>query len=150
MRAITETGMTLKQISESTGIRLSTIKRRYYNGDRGDFLRRSTNYRFCTTETHRKAWRLLANIKNKCYNEFCEGYSQAGAKGCVICPEWEDKHTFYRWLEGQKYDGSQWLIRIDADGDFDPDNCVLAPKEQARKMIVHNRHMCKEDKNVNV
>ena len=80
---------------------------------------------------------VWCGIKGRCYNPNHRSYKNYGGRGIVMCPEWRDNfEAFKEFMIGQGYDetlpiGYQTIERININGNYEPDNCKLAPiKEQ--------------------
>jgi len=73
-------------------------------------------------------------IKKRCYDRRNKNYKYYGAKGITVCEEWRDFMNFYSWLKEHKYEKGLHIHRIDPDGPYCPDNCViLTPAEHKIK-----------------
>jgi len=63
-------------------------------------------------------------MKTRCYNPNCTGFHKWGGKGIQVCDEWlNDFQAFYNWAISNGYSDELTLDRIDADKDYEPDNC---------------------------
>lgn len=99
------------------------------------------NSKSCGCERSRKSkhgmiktalYRVWANIKTCCYNEYNKRYKYYGARGIVMCDEWRnDFVAFYDWAieNGYKEEKlpngrNKWTLkRIDVNGNYEPNNC---------------------------
>lgn len=69
------------------------------------------------------------NIKQKCYNKTNISYRFYGARGIKVCERWRKNYHAFIADMGERPPGMV-LDRIDGDGDFNPFNCVWAPRKQ--------------------
>lgn len=71
-----------------------------------------------------RVYRLLQNMKERCYNEKAENFKYYGARNIGVCDEWRNDPTlFVKWALSNGYSGKLQIDRIDNDGDYTPDNC---------------------------
>lgn len=69
------------------------------------------------------------SMKGRCHNPRHTGYQRYGGQGITVCEEWRNSFTAFReWAYANGYDegaphGECTLDRIDADGDYCPENC---------------------------
>ena len=81
--------------------------------------------------TRDRARRTWNGIKNRCYNTKCKDYKSYGGKGVVICDEWLDFDTFYKWYCDNYYEVDGEYMAIDKDvlggNIYSPETCIMLP-----------------------
>lgn len=53
-----------------------------------------------------------------------------GGRGVCVCDEWGDYMTFFEWAKANGYKRGLSIDRINADGNYEPDNCQWATVEE--------------------
>lgn len=79
--------------------------------------------KYADKETHRRIRKTLENIKSWCRNKNVRSYKLYGAKGIIVCDEWNDAHNFINWSLNNGYSDTKFLERVSDDGNFCPANC---------------------------
>lgn len=84
---------------------------------------------------------ILRLMKMRCYNPKHMHYNSYGGRGIGICDEWRnDTGAFIEWALSHGYRDGLTIDRIDADGNYCPENCQwLTMSENARKSIVDRK-----------
>lgn len=81
--------------------------------------------------SHTNAYRSWQAMKSRCDDPSNKFYADYGGRGITYAAEWADFETFYDDLGERK--SSESLDRMDAGGNYTPDNCQwLAKGEQQR------------------
>lgn len=81
--------------------------------------------------TKSKLYKVLNGMKNRCYNKNTYNYKYYGGRGIVVCDEWlDDFMNFYNWAMDNGYREGLSIDRIDANGNYEPDNCRWKTSKQ--------------------
>jgi hypothetical protein len=85
-----------------------------------DLLSAVTTHGGRKTELY-KHWCLM---KTRCYYPKYDHYDRYGARGIIVCPEWEnDFATFREWAVNNGYVDGLQIDRINTNGNYEPANC---------------------------
>lgn len=80
----------------------------------------------------KKLYNILHHMKERCYNPNDHKYKDYGARGIIICDEWNNSinglDNFIKWAYENGYDkdanyGECTIDRIDVNGNYEPSNC---------------------------
>lgn len=75
--------------------------------------------------------RIWSAMKQRCYNPNNEAYKNYGGRGIKVCDEWKNDFTkFCSWALCNGYSDELSIDRIDNDGNYEPNNCRWATREQ--------------------
>jgi hypothetical protein len=80
-------------------------------------------------------YRLLQNIKARCMHPSATNYAYYGGRGIRVCEEWAaSPERFVTWAEAHGWRPGLDIDRIDADGDYTPDNCrFISHRENSQR-----------------
>lgn len=79
----------------------------------------------------RGIWRQL---KQRCGNPNNKDYRYYGARGVMVCEEWQSFRDFEAWALDNGYQEGLTIDRIDGNGNYSPNNCQwISQKENCRK-----------------
>lgn len=84
---------------------------------------------------HKRIYVIWRSMRQRCENPNNKSYPRYGAKGIMVCDEWEDPVRFVEWAYENGYDDSLTIDRIDPNGDYCPENCRVVDMVVQR----HNR-----------
>lgn len=83
-----------------------------------------------------RLYNIWRSMKKRCYLETCKDYERYGALGVTICNEWlSGFEKFKDWALDNGYEDDLSIDRIDAYGNYEPNNCRWANNNvQARNI----------------
>lgn len=72
----------------------------------------------------KRLYSIWKEMKNRCYNKNRKDYKYYGLKGVQICKDWiNDFNNFQEWALNNGYSEKLTLDRINANGNYCPENC---------------------------
>lgn len=77
-----------------------------------------------------KLYGIWSSMRSRCNNPHNKEYHRYGGRGISCCKEWGSFIPFKEWALKAGYEGGLSLDRIDNDGDYCPENCRWATREQ--------------------
>jgi len=70
-------------------------------------------------------------MRQRCNNPNDQAYRWYGAKGVIVCPEWESSFlSFYTWAIANGYQDGLTLDRIKSNKNYEPSNCRWITREE--------------------
>lgn len=89
-----------------------------------------------------RLYKIWSDMKRRCDNPKAPQYEYYGGRGIEYCQDWGKFIPFYQWAIESGYNDSLTIDRIDSDGNYEPDNCRWATKEeQSRNQRVRKDNM---------
>lgn len=90
------------------------------------------------TRPDNELWKSFTGMHRKCEKEYARHYEIFGGRCISVCAEWSGEkgyENFKEWSESNGYNadlpkGECTLSRHDIDGDFNPDNCYWATRNE--------------------
>lgn len=80
--------------------------------------------------SHTKLYSVWKAMLSRCNNPKNKAYKHYGLRGIKVCKEWMDLQRFYDWAMNSGFKKGLELERIDNDGDYEPNNCKWATRQE--------------------
>lgn len=77
--------------------------------------------------------RIWANMKQRCTNPKTKDFRYYGARGILVCEEWQDFESFFYWAMSNGYQDGLTIERKNNDGNYEPSNCEWIPKNRQQR-----------------
>lgn len=80
-------------------------------------------------------YQILKNIHGRCTYPSATNYSYYGGRGISLCEQWRnDPQSFVDWAMANGWQRGLEVDRIDADGDYCPENCrIVTHRENSQR-----------------
>lgn len=94
------------------------------------------------------AW---CNIRQRCGNKNKKDYKHYGARGIVVCEEWDKSfENFYNWSINNGWEHGLEIDRIDNDGNYEPSNCQWITQQKNKAYGKRRNSIKNKTENVGV
>ena len=76
-----------------------------------------------------RLYKIWSNMRNRCNNQFTEMFKYCGAKGIIVCSEWDNFVNFKTWALENGYTNELFIKRKDKTKNFESSNCSWVDKQ---------------------
>lgn len=93
-------------------------------------------------ESNTRLFKIWCGIKKRCFDKNSSRYSYYGGRGINMCSDWKnDFLTFKEWANSHGYTDELTIDRVDVNGNYCPENCRWATKEQQANNTRTNHYL---------
>ena len=97
-------------------------------------------------ESKTRLYAVWKSIRQRCNDASCARYADYGGRGIKMCSEWDDYTKFRDWAYQHGYDdkapyGELTIDRMDANGNYEPNNCRFISLKEQNKNKRDLRHI---------
>ena len=89
-----------------------------------------------TSAAGQKLYRSWVRMRSRCYDSSDPAYGYYGAKGAVVCREWDEFKAFHDWAIASGWEAELCLSRKTAHA-FSPTNCRWVTRAEAAREADH-------------
>lgn len=89
-----------------------------------------------------RLYRIYHNMRNRCHYKKHDRYKNYGGRGIKVCDEWLNSYkSFENWALTHGYNDNLTIDRIDANGNYEPNNCKWSTKKQQSRNTTKNVYL---------
>jgi|GEM_PF-1346901 len=90
--------------------------------------------------TGTRLFSIFNNMRQRCYNKNSYGYKWYGERGITVCDEWNyNFYNFKLWALNNGYSEDLTLDRINANDNYEPENCKWSTAKEQSNNRRNNR-----------
>ena len=97
-----------------------------------------------------RIYSIWGDMRKRCRNKHHWAFERYGGRGINVCEEWENFSAFYKWSSDNGYSDELSIDRINNDGDYCPQNCRWATKDEQANNRSNNRFVEHNGKRITV
>lgn len=98
-------------------------------------------------QTNTRLHRIWGSMRQRCNNPNAQGFEIYGGRGIKVCDEWNNSFEAFRdWALSNGYSDKLTIDRIDANGNYCPENCRWDTMKTQQNNRRNNRKIIYEGK----